>query len=285
MNIEQYLIYSGYAFLYIVLAVIMKQVLNFRSSKSYIADEEIAGGNLAVGFRRSGAQLGLAIAMVGVLSGSNHTNITQDFINTGTYGLLAIVFMMVALLVTDKAVLPNVNNTEQLKKGNLAIGLVEFGTLIMTGIIAYASIKGDDGGIMTSVIYFIVGQITVVLLVLVYEKILARKLNPIEAIMNNNLSAGIYISGKIIAYGLILQSAIVSQGSDLQMSLMDQMIEFFTAALVGMVMLYIFEILIDYFIVTSTKVSDIIKNDQKVAAIQLSFAKIGMALILGMSIL
>lgn len=285
MNIEQYLVYSAYAVLYLVLAILMKAILDFRSGKSYKAAEQIADGNMAIGFRRSGAQLGLAIAMIGVMSGSNSGDFLNDLMVTTSYGLLAVGFMLVSLLVTDKAVLPSVNNTEQLKQGNLAIGLVEFGTLVMTGIIAYASIKGDDGGVVSSLVYFVAGQITVVLLVIVYQKVLARKINPIQSIVENNLSAGIYLSGKIIAYGLILQSAIVSQSSNQTSSLTDQIIEFSSSAFIGMLMLYVFETLIDRFIVTATTVTDIIKNDQKAAALQLSLAKIGMALILGMAIL
>ncbi len=285
MNIEQYLFYSAYAVLYLVLAILMKAILDFRSGKSYQAAEQIASGNMAIGFRRSGAQLGLAIAMIGVMSGSTNNDFLNDLMITASYGLLAVAFMLVSLLVTDKAVLPSVNNTEQLKKGNLAIGLVEFGTLVMTGIIAYASIKGDDGGIVSSLVYFVAGQITVVLLVVAYEKILARKINPIQSIIENNLSAGIYLSGKIIAYGLILQSAIVNQSGGKLSTITEQIVEFSSSAIVGILMLYVFELLIDRFIITATTVTDIIKNDQKAAALQLSLAKIGMALILGMAIL
>lgn len=285
MNIEQYLFYSAYAVLYLMLAILMKAILDFRSGKSYQAAEQIASGNMAIGFRRSGAQLGLAVAMIGVMSGSSSNDFVNDLLVTASYGLLAVAFMLASLLVTDKAVLPSVNNTEQLKKGNLAIGLVEFGTLVMTGIIAYASIKGDDGGVVSSLVYFVAGQVTVVLLVIAYEKILARKINLIQSIVDNNLSAGIYLSGKIIAYGLILQSAIVSQPSDQLPSLSSQILEFSSSAIVGMLMLYVFELLIDRFIITATSLAEIIKNDQKAAALQLSLAKIGMALILGMAIL
>ncbi len=285
MNIEQYLLYVAYTLLYLVLAILMKVILDFRSGKLYKADEQIAGGNMAVGFRRSGAQLGLAIAMVGVLSGASSGGFVNDLVMTASYGLLAVGFMLVSLLVTDRAVLPNVNNTEELKEGNLAIGLVEFGTLVMTGIIAYASIKGDEGGFISSLVYFVAGQVTVVLLVIAYEKVFARKVNLVQSIVDNNLSAGIYLSGKIIAYGLILQSAIVSQTNVGTASLSTQALEFAAAAFSGMIMLYLFELLIDRFIVTATKFSDIIKNDQQVAALQLSLAKIGMALILGMAIL
>lgn len=283
MNIEQYVYYILYALVYLMLATVMKYILNIRSASHYSADDQIAEGNMAVGLRRSGAQLGLAIAMIGVMSGNSHPDLINDLIGTVLYGLLAIGFMLVSLFITDKAVLPKANNTEELKQGNIAVGLVEFGTLVMTGILAYASIKGDDGGILSSVVYFIAGQITLVLLVLIYEKVLARKINPVACVLDKNLSAGIYLSGKIIAYGLILQSAIIGNGN--VKPPVDALIEYLVAAAAGMVMLYIFEILIDKLLITSTTVTDIIINDQRVAAVQLSLAKVSMALILGMAIL
>ncbi|MCK5334565.1 MAG: DUF350 domain-containing protein [Gammaproteobacteria bacterium] len=283
MNIENYMYYVMYALVYLALATVMKYILNIKSSNHYSADEQIAEGNMAVGLRRSGAQLGLAIAMIGVLSGKSSPDVVNDFINTAIYGFVAIGFMLVSLFITDKALLPKVDNTAELKKGNIAIGMVEFGTLVMTGILAYASIKGDDGGIVSSVVYFIAGQITMILLVLLYEKVLAKNINPVACVVESNMSAGIYLSGKIIAYGLILQSAIIGNG--LALSPADAAIEFVIAAAAGMIMLYIFEILIDLLIITSTKVSDIILKDQQVAAVQLTLAKVGMALILGMAIL
>lgn len=283
MNIEQYTYYLLYAFIYLILATVMKYILNFRSAQHYNADDAIADGNIAVGLRRSGAQLGLAIAILGVMGGDSNPDVVKDIKDTLIYGLVAIGFMVTSLFFTDKALLPKVNNTEELKRGNIAIGMVEFGTLVMTGILAYASIKGDQGGILSSVVYFIVGQITMVLLVLFYEKVLARNINPVELVLKGNLSAGVYLSGKIIAYGLILQSAII--GNDSTSFSVDTVIEYVSAAFAGMILLYIFEIMIDLLIITSTKVKNIIVEDQLVAAIQLSFTKIGMALILGLAIL
>ncbi|MDH5392601.1 MAG: DUF350 domain-containing protein [Gammaproteobacteria bacterium] len=283
MNIENYMYYVMYALVYLVLATVMKYILNFKSADQYNADDQISGGNMAVGLRRSGAQLGLAIAMIGVMSGNTSPDILQDLVNTVSYGLVAMVFMLLSLIFTDKALLPGVNNTAELKKGNLAIGMVEFGTMVMTGLLAYASIKGDEGGVLSSVIYFIGGQVTLVLLVLLYEKVLARKTNPVACVMQGNISAGIYLSGKIIAYGLILQSAIA--GNSAALSPADALTEFLVAAAAGMIMLYVFELLIDLVIITSTNVNDIIIKNQAVAAVQLSLSKIGMALILGMAIL
>jgi len=97
-----------------------------------------------------------------------------------------------------------------------------------------------------------------------------------------NVSAGIYLASKLIAYGLILQSAILGSVTG---SIEQAVYSFLAVAIGGMVILYIFELLIDWVIVTASKVSDILERDEQAAAIQLALAKIGMAAILGMAIL
>jgi len=105
----------------------------------------------------------------------------------------------------------------------------------------------------------------------------------VDTVTVGNLSAGIYVAGKIIAFGLILQSAIVDNS---QMSTInDQILEFGTAIISGLVMLFIFEKLIDWLIITATTVNDIINFNKPVAAVQLAMAEIGMAAILGIAIL
>jgi uncharacterized membrane protein YjfL (UPF0719 family) len=283
MNIENYGYYIIYALTYLLIATVMKYILDLKSVSHYSADDQISQGNLAVGLRRSGAQLGLAIAMIGVFSGSSNPDIWKDMLMTVGYGFLAMAFMLVSLLITDRALLPNVDNTVELKKGNLAVGITEFGTLVMTGILAYASIKGDAGGLISSVVYFIVGQLTLIAFILLYELVIAKNLNPVAKVSQGNTAAGVYLAGKVIAYGLILQSAIIGDG--VSSSLAESALLYVEAAVAGMILLYLFELLIDWLIVTSTTVKDMINGDQLVAAVQLSLAKIGMALILGMAIL
>jgi uncharacterized membrane protein YjfL (UPF0719 family) len=282
MNIESYLSYFVYALIYLGLVVLMKFILNLKTASLYSASDEISSGNIAVGLRRSGAQLGLAIAMIGVLSGGLSKNFTYDIMLTAGYGLLAVLFMLTSLILSN-LLIKRVDNSEALKNNNVAVGFVEFGTLVMTGIIAYAAIKGDSGGVLSSIIYFIIGQLTIYLLVKLYQHVLSKKHMPVEKIIQGNVSAGVYVSGKIIAYGLILQSAIV--GNSQSTTLEAQALEYVVAALAGLFMLYIFEKLIDWLIITSTTVTDILQHDKAAAAVQLALAEIGMAAILGIAIL
>lgn len=283
MNIEQYGIYILYTLIYLIFAVILRSVLNYKSAGNYSADEEMDNGNLAVGLRRTGAQFGLAIAMMGVLSSDVSSSLISDLLNTALYGFLAVIFIVSSLLVTDRLVIPGVNNLDELKVNNISVGVVELAMLIATGIIAYSSLLGETGGILSSISYFIAGQLTLVALVLIYEKGISKKFNIVDSIKNNNISSGLYLAGKLIAYALILKSAI--SGNTLVSSISGMAIEYLSLALAGFIILYLFEIIIDKFIVTSSKVANILAEDKIVPAIQLAVSKVGIALILSNAIL
>lgn len=283
MTFETAGIYFLYTLIYIGFALCLKLVLNFKASAYYKADDMIAGGNLAVGLRRSGAQLGLAIAMMGVMAGSSSGSLLQDLLLTATYGALATLFMVSSLMITDKLVLPGVKNMMALKDNNIAVGAVEFGMLVATGIIAFSSIYGEGGGVVSSLAYFIIGQLTLVVLILAYEHLAHRGFNLMASIRDNQVASGIYVGGKIIAYSLILKSAIAGNTPEATLDVLA--FDFLMIALAGMVLLYIFEIIIDLLIITTTNVSSILSENKLVPVVQLTASKIGVALLLSNAIL
>ncbi len=283
MNFETAGIYFLYTLIYIAFAVVLKLVLNFRASNYYKTDDLIRSGNVAVGLRRAGAQLGLAIAMMGVMASGSAETLINDLIATATYGGLATAFIVSSLVVTDKLVLPKINNMQALKDNNMAVGMVEFGMLVATGIIAYSSILGEGGGILSSIIYFFAGQLTLVGLILAYEFLAHRKANLLEMVKHNNLACGMYLAGKLVAYALILKSAIV--GNTPELGAVDIAINYLSLAIVGMVFLYVFEYIIDWMIVTTNRVSKILENGELVPIIQLTASKVGVALLLSIAIL
>lgn len=283
MNIEQYGIYILYTLIYIISAVILKYALNYKAASLYNADDQMVSGNYAVALRRSGAQFGLAIAIMGVLSGSTSGDLVTDLMVTCMYSLVAIGFIISSIIVTDSLVLPGINNLSEIKNKNAAVGVVEFGMLIATGIIAYSSIVGEGGGIISSLAYFVAGQATLVLLVLFYEKVVLRSFSIVETIGQGNITSGIYLSGKLIAYGLILKSAIAGNATDAPP--IELAIEFVSIAVSGMILLYIFEYIIDLLLITASDVKTILSENQVVPALQLTVGKVSVALILSNAIL
>ena len=209
MNLQVFSEFLLYTLIYVAFAWGLKLILGLCARRVYEADDAIASGNLAVGLRHSGAQLGLAIALMGVMSGSTAADLIDDVMVTVAYGGLAMLFMLVSLLVCDKLILPGICNTEALRERNVAVGAVEFGLLTGTGIIAYASLVG---GALSSLIWFAVGQILLVVLVLAYEHLAHREFNILQAVAQGQAASGLYVGSKIIAYSLILKAAIASEG-------------------------------------------------------------------------
>ncbi|KZX85783.1 hypothetical protein A3715_16865 [Oleiphilus sp. HI0009] len=283
MYINMTIQFFVYTLIYLVLALLLKEALDAVNKKYYCADTELNNGNTALGLRRVGVMGGLAIAMLGVLSGDGVGSFKEDVLLTAGYGLLACLFMISSLFITDKLVLPNICNRNEIKNKNIAVGFTELGTLLMTGVIAAASIKGDQGGLIESVIYFLAGQLSVVLLVLIYEKLLNSGKSVLEEIKNNNETAGVYLGSKILAFGLIIQSAV--NGGAIPETLTESLIEFIVASCAGMIILAVFEWLTDLIFLRKSTVKEIIKEQNMAEVLVLSSIKISIALILGLAVL
>lgn len=281
--LTQYGIYLGYSLIAILLLLVMNIALNFKAKDYYSADDELNKGNLAVGFRRAGAYLGLTIAVVGVMYGDSDDSLAKDMVYTLIYGVLGVIFMIVALLSADKVLIGGIDNKKAIKDGNVSVGIIEFGVLVATGIIASAAIKLDDGVFYYSIAYFLVGQVALFLIISIYSLRMKNLLNLKTAISANNKSVGIYIAGKFIAYSLLLHASIYN--IDINSTLLTQMASLAIGLLCALVLMSIIEVLVDKIILTKVTVKQLLIEDVYTQSMQLSFIKIGMALILSFTIL
>lgn len=279
MFYSQYIVYAMIVFGYMVLLNI---IMNHRMKKIYDAEAEISRGLTSLALRRAGLQLGLGIAMLGVLSGKSHPDFTTDVIDTLSYGLLALFFILSSQFMTDKVILAKMDNNLEIKKGNEAVGIVEFSVAILTGTIAYASIYGDGGDWISSIIYFILGQATAALLVFAFEKI-TYKNNLIQGIANGELASAHYLAGKIIAFALILLSVIKGNGGTAD--IVTELISFSVTTVFAIVFLYVMELLIDWLILTKVDVDEALTANNVGVIHQLNGAKIGIVLVLALAIL
>jgi uncharacterized membrane protein YjfL (UPF0719 family) len=279
----QYGIYLGYSAIAILLLRAMKLALNFKAKNYYSADDELNQGNLAVGFRRAGAYFGLTIAVVGVMYGGTEQSLVKDMVNTLIYGILGVSFMILALVSADKVLISGIDNKQAIKDGNVSVGIMEFGVLVATGIIASAAIKLDDGVFYCSIIYFLVGQISLFLIISAYSLRMKKLLNLRTAIAASNKSVGVYIAGKFIAYSLLLHASIYNL--DTNSTLLIQMTSLISGLLLALVLMSIIEVLVDKLILTKVTVKQLLIEDLYTQSMQLAFIKIGMALILSFTLL
>lgn len=222
----------GYTLYLLTTLYIVNLIANKRLPFSFYKAIDV--NNLALAFRRIGMYLGLTIAISSVLGDS----IEKMLIDT----TMIIIFLFISLYLANYVLLPNVHNDEEIGKKNIAVGLVEFGLFIGTGIIAYASFIDNGGPWYSSLIYFALGQ--VILISITYF------INHKDKIEKGNIAAGIYEASIIIAYSIILKAAIMGPFVSWEKDLTS----FGLSLIVGSIMLLLFanKIIDHLFLPTST---------------------------------
>lgn len=167
--------------------------------------------NTAVAWRWTGIYLGLAIPLYGLIAGPGSGDYFQDLLSVLGWGILLIFVMLLAAIINDKLIVTGVNNTEAVRDGNNAVGIVECFSFVATGIIALAAFAGADTGNLTNDILatlgiFVLGQIVLVILVKIYEFFTTYE--AVEEIRKGNDAAGLMLGSWIVSLSIILSAAL-----------------------------------------------------------------------------
>ena len=278
MNIAVTLAGLSHGFVYVVVGIffiwLVKRVDDWRT-KAFDDDVHIDDGNVAVGLRRAGLYLGIAIALSGAMGGSSN-GFFIDLIQLLVDGLIITGFMFSSRSINDFIMLSNINNDEECVKefpqpdgsklvGNTAVGMVEAGMYIATGFILNGSISGAGGtffqSIASVILFFILGQIVLLVFGFLYE--LITPFNVRNEIKDNNLAAGIGLGGILIALGIILRSSISGPFTGWA----NDLAGFGIYAAFGIVMLLICRIVVDKLLLPTTNIATEVKEDRNVAAL------------------
>lgn len=241
------------------------------TNADYLIEEQ---NNLAVAFRQSGIYLGIAIAMFAVFSGKS-LGFWKDIEFLLYYGFLSVVLISISLWINNKVILPGVDNTEELRRGNIAVGLTEVGGIIATGIIAMASFSGT-GTFLSAIVFFVLGQVSLICLIILYEWITPFKV--IKNIKIGNVSAGVLLALMQIAFAIILLGSIKGDFTGWSTDLLA----FGKSALSGLILIVLlFNRVVDQLFLTGTDVHTEIERDQNSAAmLVVGTVKVSLALII-----
>lgn len=278
MNIAVTLAGLGQGLIYVIVGIffiwLVKKIDDWRT-KEFDDDVHIDDGNIAVGLRRGGLYLGIAIALSGAVDGSSK-GFFLDLIQLLIDGLIITGFMFSSRFINDFIMLGNMNNDEECIKtfvqpdgtkvvGNTAVGMVEAGMYIATGFILNGSISGTGGtfiqGIASAVLFFIMGQLALLIFGFLYE--LITPFNVRNEIKDNNLAAGIGLGGILIALGIILMSSISGPFTGWA----NDLAGFCVYAIYGIVMLLIFRAVVGRILLPTTDIATEVKEDRNVAAL------------------
>lgn len=251
--------------------------------KEYNANFQIEEkSNLAAALRCCGVSIGFGLGLAGVVHGGVTSfeagwgavleNSTTLLFNC----LLVLVFLFIAEVIVEKIILRSVHNTTELQRGNIAVGLAEFGSFIATGLIAFGAFSGDGGGWQSAVGFFLAGQLALILFALIYE--VATPFNIIAEIEKGNAAAGLILGGTLVALGVILSFAV----SGPFVGWAPGLIAFAACTVIGVVLLIPSQALIDKAFLPNTTLKIEIERDRNVAATAVTVcAQVALAIMIG----
>ncbi|NWH03439.1 DUF350 domain-containing protein [Desulfobacter latus] len=263
-----------YALVSILFIFIAKKLDDWRT-RDFDDDRHIDDGNLAVGLRRAGLYLGIAIGMTGALSGES-AGFRTDMRYLLIDGVLVTGCLFISRFINDFVMMGHINNDRECIKvftlgdgrtttGNTALGIVEAGMYIATGFILNGSMSGGGGGFYQSLgsalVFFVLGQMVLLVFGLVYEMISSFHVR--DEIKQNNPAAGIGLAGILVALGIILKSSLSGPFT----GWINDIVGFFVYTLLGMILLLGFSVLVDRFLLPTTNIATEIKADKNVAAL------------------
>jgi uncharacterized membrane protein YjfL (UPF0719 family) len=230
--------------------------------------------NLAIGLMRSGLYLGIAIGMAGALSGNgSEHDFWKDVQTLLLDGVLITPLLIISRYINDKFILYGVNNDVEIGKGNVAVGIAEFGSLIGAGFLLSGSFSGE-GKVLSSIPFFILGQVAFVVVNVLIEKVGGYKAR--QQAEQGNISAGIFLASKFISLGLILRASIAGPSEGWA----NDLVSFSATLVIGLIILLLFNRIGDWIFLPNSEDKDQIDTRRNPAALMLAAGiEVGLAIV------
>ncbi len=255
--IGQDLIATG---IYLISAFILfwlgKLIKDLTTTSYSMREELVEKDNTALGVAMAGYYFGLILAIGGTLSGPSQ-GLENDLIDIGIYGLLAIILLNLSRLVNDGLILHGFKVRDELiDDQNAGTGVVVAASYIATGLVIFGAVSGEIGGIVTTVIFWALGQAALVLAGLMYEWITPYSIH--DEIEKDNVAAGVAFAGALIGIGVIVFHASAGNFISWTINLQDFAIE----VVAGLILLPIARFISDVILLPGQKLTDEIANQE-----------------------
>ncbi len=239
-----------------VLFWIGKLVKDLTTTSYSVREELVEKDNVALGVAMAGYYFGLILAIGGTLSGPSQ-GLENDLIDIGIYGLLAIILLNLSRLVNDGLILHGFKIRDELiDDQNAGTGVVIAATYIATGLVIFGAVSGEIGGIVTTVIFWALGQAALILAGLVYEWITPYSIH--DEIEKDNVAAGVAFAGALVGIGIIVFHASAGDFISWTINLQDFAIE----VVAGLILLPIVRFISDVILLPGQKLTDEIANQE-----------------------
>jgi len=250
---------AAFVTLYLVLFLFAKWLKDFLTP--YKINEELTDkDNLAIALIMCGYYFATVAIFVGALAGPSQ-GLLNDLIQVGAYSMLGLAFLNISRYINDKFILRTFSNVEKLsQEQNIAVGAVQFGTYVATGLIAASAVMGTGGGVVTAIAFFVLGQLSLLLFSLVYDWITPYSIH--EAIDKGNVAVGVALGGTLIALGIIVANGVAGDFISWQENLTNLLV----VNGVAFIFLPVVRLMMDKLVIPAANLSDEIIQDKNLGA-------------------
>lgn len=245
--------------LYLVLLLLAKWFKGL--AISYKINQELSqDGNVAIGLAMSGYYLATAAIFVGALYGPS-AGLVQDLVSVGGYSLAGIVLLNLSRWFNDWAILRKFDDTHQLiAEKNMGVGAVHFGAYVSTGLVIAGSVSGEGGGVVSMLVFFVLGQLSLLAFSLVYERLSPYNIH--KTLIDKNVASGVAFAGHLIALSIIIMNASAGDFVDWAKDLTA----FLAADLIAFIFLPILRLIMDRMVIPGRSLGREIRDNGNLAA-------------------
>ncbi|MBF0623532.1 MAG: DUF350 domain-containing protein [Magnetococcales bacterium] len=217
--------------------------------------------NPAVGLALIGYLLAVTLIFIGVHMGPSAGSLLEDLLIMAGYSLLGLLFLTLSRWSLDHLMFKKFGNLAAIvEQRSMGMAMVRFGVYVATGLVAAASLAGSGGGVLSAVVFFLLGQGVLILFTRLYD--LATPYDLQQEVSAGNTAAGIAFGGSIMALGLIIAKGIFGDFVSWSRSLL----EFAEVVILGIVLLLLVRQIIDFLLMPGHDLDKEIVEDRNVAA-------------------
>ncbi|MGB3463849.1 MAG: DUF350 domain-containing protein [Cyclobacteriaceae bacterium] len=233
-----------------------------------------------------GLLLAIGAAVIGESEGGSLYDLLWSLLDIAIYGGLSILLLNLSVILNDKVIFSKFNvKKELIEDKNIGTGIIEAGNSIATGLIILGAIHGEGfgqgGPIITAILYWVLGQVIMYIVSLVYNAITPYDIH--DHIEKKNAAVAIGYAGALIAVANLIRFALMHDFDSWIVTLEDVGID--TA--IGLLLLPLTRFLADKILLPGQNLTDELINQEHPnhgAAFIEAFAYIGGSILITWSL-
>jgi uncharacterized membrane protein YjfL (UPF0719 family) len=263
----------AYVALGVALLVLTRGLIGLISPYS-LRDQLTGRDNAAAGLAFTGYLVGVIIIYLGAAIGPDQiemadgamldptwSEIGMSMLTVSGYTIGGLGCLYLGTIVVDKFVLRTFSvQKEIVEDRNVGTGAVIFGNTVATALIIAGAVHGEGGGPLSAIVFFLLGQVVLVIWSLFYQMITKFDLH--EQIEKDNVAAGTAYGLSVIAIGIVLLRA----SMDDLVSWPDHLAKFGYFAVAGLIVITILRALTNRLLLPGTTLHMEIERDRNLNA-------------------